>query len=103
MLLKHAAGLPRRTSEVDACFSRAWVVFRYMQGGQIAMGEIEVVEHKEITGEDGSKTRITIRKRSHDSVAAHQHLKALTAELDRRDANLALAANDDVSATTPAR
>jgi hypothetical protein len=88
--------------EAVAILSRAWVVLRHMQGVQIAMGEVEVVEHKEVAAEDGRKTIITIRKTSHNSVAAHRHLKALTAELDRRDANPAPPARDDNPATTRA-
>ncbi|MEK6216189.1 MAG: terminase small subunit [Boseongicola sp.] len=88
--------------EAVAVLSRAWVIFRHMRSVQIAMGEIEVVEKTEVIAADGRKTKTTIRKTTHDPVAAHQHLKSLAAELDRRDANLALAAKDDNPATTRA-
>ena len=87
------------TDEATEILNRAWVVSRHMRCVQIAMGEVEVVENSEVIDENGRKTRTTIRKTSHDPVAAHQHLKSLTAELNRRDANLALAANDDNPAT----
>ena len=82
--------------------TRAWVVVQHMRSVQIAMGEVEVVEHEEVAAEDGRKTIITISKTSHDSAAAHQHLKALTAELDRRDENPAPPAKDDNPATARA-
>lgn len=88
--------------EAAAILKRAWVVARLMKAAQIAMGEIEVTEHKEEISEDGRKTRTTIRKTTHDSAAAHRHLTSLAAELDRREANLALAAKGDVPATTRA-
>jgi hypothetical protein len=73
-----------------------------MKAAQIAMGEIEVAEQTEVIAEDGRKTRTTIRKTTHDSAAAHRHLTSLAAELDRRESNLALAANNDSPATTRA-
>ena len=90
-------GRYKSTIKAAVCLSRAWVIFRQMKAVQIGLGEVSVRRRKIVpsTKEGEPLIEIGFEEQGLDLGAALRNLELLRKELDRREADVKLAADGD--------